>query len=303
MQHSKGRHFDQMPRVLVLLAAVCFGTTGTAQALGPDAAPVTVGAVRIAIGGALLLLVARAVPRAAVAWPRRDVAIIAVAIAAYQLAFFAAVHRTGVAVGTVVALGSAPAIAGVTARVADGEPLTGRWALATALACVGVLLLVLGGASASVDPLGIALAVVSGTGYATYTVLAKRLLRAGHAPERVMAVSFSLGAVLLAPVLLLGDLSWMARTDGLVMALFLGAVPTALAYVLFARGLRALSPGETATLTLAEPLTATGLGILALGERPGAVAAVGAGLVLAGLLTLAAPAPHRDRLVPAPASA
>ena len=303
MQHSKGRHFDQMPRVLVLLAAVCFGTTGTAQALGPDAAPVTVGAVRIAIGGALLLLVARAVPRAAAAWPRRDVAIIAVAIAAYQLAFFAAVHRTGVAVGTVVALGSAPAIAGVTARVADGEPLTGRWALATALACVGVLLLVLGGASASVDPLGIALAVVSGTGYATYTVLAKRLLRAGHAPERVMAVSFSLGAVLLAPVLLLGDLSWMARTDGLVMALFLGAVPTALAYVLFARGLRALSPGETATLTLAEPLTATGLGILALGERPGAVAAVGAGLVLAGLLTLAAPAPQRDRLVPAPASA
>jgi len=303
MQHSKGRHLDQMPRVLVLLAAVCFGTTGTAQALGPDAAPVTVGAVRIAIGGALLLLVARAVPRAAVAWPRRDVAIIAVAIAAYQLAFFAAVHRTGVAVGTVVALGSAPAIAGVTARVADGEPLTGRWALATALACVGVLLLVLGGASASVDPLGIALAVVSGTGYATYTVLAKRLLRAGHAPERVMAVSFSLGAVLLAPVLLLGDLSWMARTDGLVMALFLGAVPTALAYVLFARGLRALSPGETATLTLAEPLTATGLGILALGERPGAVAAVGAGLVLAGLLTLAAPAPQRDRLVTAPASA
>jgi drug/metabolite transporter, DME family len=303
MQHSKGRHFDQMPRVLVLLAAVCFGTTGTAQALGPNAAPVTVGAVRIAIGGALLLLVARAVPRAAVAWPRRDVAIIAVAIAAYQLAFFAAVHRTGVAVGTVVALGSAPAIAGVTARVADGEPLTGRWALATALACVGVLLLVLGGASASVDPLGIALAVVSGTGYATYTVLAKQLLRAGHAPERVMAVSFSLGAVLLAPVLLLGDLSWMARTDGLVMALFLGAVPTALAYVLFARGLRSLSPGETATLTLAEPLTATGLGILALGERPGAVAAVGAGLVLAGLLTLAAPAPQRDRLVPAPASA
>jgi DME family drug/metabolite transporter len=292
-----------MPRVLVLLAAVCFGTTGTAQALGPDAAPVTVGAVRIAIGGALLLLVARAVPRAAAAWPRRDVAIIAVAIAAYQLAFFAAVHRTGVAVGTVVALGSAPAIAGVTARVADGEPLTGRWALATALACVGVLLLVLGGASASVDPLGIALAVVSGTGYATYTVLAKRLLRAGHAPERVMAVSFSLGAVLLAPVLLLGDLTWMARTDGLVMALFLGAVPTALAYVLFARGLRSLSPGETATLTLAEPLTATGLGILALGERPGAVAAVGAGLVLAGLLTLAAPAPRRDRLVPAPASA
>jgi drug/metabolite transporter, DME family len=278
-----------MARVLVLLSAVCFGTTGTAQALGPDAAPVTVGAVRIAVGGALLLVVARAAPVAAARWPRREVGVIAVAIAIYQLAFFAAVDRTGVAVGTVVALGSAPAIAGVAGLLVDGEPLTRRWAIATTLACAGVLLLVLGGGGASVDPLGIILAMVSGTGYATYAVLAKRMLRLGHAPERVMAASFSLGAVLLVPVLLLGDVSWLATGDGLAMALFLGAIPTALAYVLFARGLRHLTPGETATLTLAEPLTATGFGILALGERPETAAAIGGGLVLAGLLALALP--------------
>jgi drug/metabolite transporter, DME family len=289
--------------MFVLLSAVCFGTTGTAQALGPDAAPVTVGAVRIAIGGALLLLVAQAAPVAAARWPRRELVAVATAIAVYQLAFFAAVDRTGVAVGTVVALGSAPAIAGVTGRLIDREPLTLRWAAATALACAGVLLLVLGGGGgASVDPLGIMLAMVSGTGYATYTVLAKRMLRLGHAPERVMAASFSLGALLLAPVLVLGDTSWLATGDGLAMAAYLGAIPTALAYVLFARGLRNLTPGETATLTLAEPLTATGLGILALGERPGAIAAIGAGLVLAGLLALAAPAPRRTpRLAEAPA--
>jgi DME family drug/metabolite transporter len=218
-----------------------------------------------------------------------------VAIAAYQLAFFAAVDRTGVAVGTVVALGSAPAIAGVAGWVVDREPLTRRWAAATALACAGVLLLVLGGGGASVEPLGIILAMASGSGYATYAVLAKRLLRRGHAPERVMAASFSLGAVLLVPVLALGDVSWVASRDGLALALFLGAIPTALAYVLFARGLRHLTPGETATLTLAEPVTATGLGILALGERPGAIAAVGAGLVLAGLLALALPARRSAR--------
>jgi DME family drug/metabolite transporter len=291
-----------MARVLVLLSAVCFGTTGTAQALGPDAAPITVGAVRIAIGGALLLLVARAFPKGAATWPKRELAVIAAAIAVYQLAFFAAVDRTGVAVGTVVALGSAPAIAGVAGRLVDGEPLTGRWGAATALACGGVLLLVLGGGGASVDALGIILAVVSGTGYATYTVLAKRMLRLGHAPERVMAASFSLGAVLLVPVLVLGDLSWLGSGDGIAMAVFLGAIPTALAYILFARGLRHLTPGETATLTLAEPLTATGLGVLALGERPGAVAAIGAGLVLAGLLALALPAVRRaPKLAGAPA--
>jgi drug/metabolite transporter, DME family len=292
-----------MPRLLVLLSAVCFGTIGTAQALGPAASPVTVGAARIAVGGALLLVVAQAFPRSAAAWPRREVAVIALAVAVYQLAFFAAVHRTGVAVGTVVALGSAPALAGVAGRLLDVEPLTRRWALATTLACVGVLLLVGGGGAASVDPLGVLLAVTSGSGYATYTVLAKRLLRRGHAPERVMAAAFATGAVLLLPVLVLGDVHWLATTDGLLMALFLASVPTALAYVLFARGLRSLTPGETATLTLAEPLTATGLGILALGERPGLVAAVGAGLVLAGLFTLAGPTSHARAGKPVPVPA
>src|SRR5215218_6283574 len=166
-----------MAKVLVLLAAVSFGTTGTAQALGPDAAPTGVGAARIVIGGALLLLVARAVPAAAGPWPRRELGAIAAAIAVYQLSFFAAVDRTGVAVGTVVALGSAPAIAGITGRLLDHQPLTRRWAGATALACSGVLLLVLAGGDTRVDPLGIGLAIASGMGYATYTVLAKRVLR------------------------------------------------------------------------------------------------------------------------------
>ena len=205
------------------------------------------------------------------------------------------------AVGTVVALGSAPAIAGLAGRLLAGEPLTARWARATALACGGVLLLVLAGGGASADALGVMLAVVAGSGYAMYTILAKRLLRLGHAPERVMAASFALAAVLLVPVLIAGDMSWLASGEGLAMALFLGAIPTALAYALFARGLRHLTPGETATLTLAEPLTAAGLGVLVLGERPGAGAAAGAALVLAGLLALALPA--RGRAVPGAATA
>jgi DME family drug/metabolite transporter len=77
-----------------------------------------------------------------------------------------------------------------------------------------------------------------------------------------------------------------------VLALFLGIVPTALAYVLFARGLRRLSAAETSTLTLAEPLTAGLLGAAVLGERLTAVSGCGAGLVLAGLLVLAWRAPR-----------
>ena len=66
-------------------------------------------------------------------------------------------------------------------------------------------------------------------------------------------------------------------------------IPTALAYVLFARGLRRLSASETATLTLAEPLTAGVLGAVVLAEPVTGLSAAGGACVLAGLLALAAP--------------
>jgi len=292
---------NTVPRVLVLLAAVCFGTTGTAQALGPDASSATVGAARIAVGAALLVVVARwLAPASTGPWSRRALGLAAVGIAGYQVTFFAAVADTGVAVGTVVALGSAPALTGVLARAVHGDPLSGRWAACTALATAGVLLLVLSGEEATVSAGGVVLALGAGASYAVYMLASKRLLAAGHAPEQVMARGFGLGALLLAPVLVVGDVGWLASIDGVLLVLFLGAVPTALAYVLFARGLRWLSPGETATLTLAEPLTAAALGAVVLGERPGLLAVAGAALVLAGLVALALPGRGRrgERRVP-----
>ena len=289
-------------RLQVLLAAVCFGTTGTAQAIGPAASPVAVGAARIVIGGALLVLIARGLR---VALPRRGatVAGIAVGVCIYQLSFFAAVNLTGVAVGTVVAIGTGPAAAGVLGRVVNGERLTGRWALATLCAAAGVVLLA-GDGGGTVDPAGIALAITAGLGYATCTVLSKRLIAAGNAPEGVMAAGFGGAAVLLVPVLAIAGPGFLTSAGGAGLALYLGAIPTALAYVLFSRGLRSLTSGETATLVLAEPLTAAALGIVALGEQPSLAAGIGAGLVLAGLAVLAAPARSRFRVTePAAAAA
>jgi DME family drug/metabolite transporter len=289
------------PRSAVLLAAVCFGTTGTAQAIGPAASPVAVGAARIVIGGALLVAIARALR---VRVPRVDATVLAIAVgvAVYQLSFFAAVDLTGVAVGTVVAIGTGPAAAGLLGRIVNGERLTARWALATACAAAGVALLA-GDGGGTVDPSGIALAILAGSGYATCTVLSKRLLVRGHAPEGVMAAGFGGAAVLLVPVLLVAGPGFLASADGLGLALYLGAIPTALAYVLFSRGLRALSSGETATLVLAEPLTAAALGVVALGEDPSATAAAGAALVLCGLAVLALPGRRAAAPATAPAPA
>jgi drug/metabolite transporter, DME family len=285
-------------RLQVLLAAICFGTTGTAQAVGPGGSPVAVGAARIVLGGLLLALVARGLR---VRMPRIGAALIgmATAVAVYQLSFFAAVKLTGVAVGTVVAIGSGPAAAGALGLLVNGERLSARWAQATILAAIGVLLLA-GDGGASVDLTGVALAVTSGVGYATYTVLSKRMLDAGEAPEGVMAAGFGGAAVLLLPALVVAGPGFLGTPGGLAMAAYLAAVPTALAYVLFSRGLRHMSSGETATLVLAEPLTAAVLGVVALGEHPSPTAGIGALLVLAGLLVLAAPGGRRLRTAEVP---
>jgi drug/metabolite transporter, DME family len=280
-------------RTQILLAAVLFGTTGTAQALGPGVeSPLAVGAARIAAGGALLALVAVVAAAAGRLRLRtgagpRAVLFAGACVAVYQATFFAAVADTGVAVGTVVAIGSGPAFAGLFARRFAGERLERRWAAATALACAGVALLVLGGSGGSVSPAGVGLALIAGAGYAGYAVASKRMLDAGGAPEAVMGAVFGAGALLMLPLLAIVPAGGLATPGGLALVLYLGAVPTALAYVLFARGLERTGASETATLTLAEPLTAAALGVIALGERPGLAACAGALLVMGALAVLA----------------
>ena len=286
-----------MARTQVLIAAILFGTTGTAQALGPDGStPMTVGASRILIGGSILAAMALASGGFRGRWPLGQVLLAGAGVAVYQLAFFQAVADTGVAVGAIVAIGSGPVFAGILERVLDGAWPGRTWLVATALATTGVAVLSLASATdASLSAAGIGLALVSGLGYATYTIVAKRLLRLGHTPVAVMGASFGLGAVLLLPVLLLGDTAWLHTPDGLALALYLGIVPTALAYSLFARGLRSLDASEVTTLVLAEPLTATVLGVVVLDERVGAGGVLGAVLILAGLAVLALPRPEPAR--------
>ena len=192
-----------MARAHVLTAAVLFGTTGTAQALGPDIEPLAVGSARIVVGAALLVLVALGAGRAKGlaagraslgSGDRRLVLLAGVFVAIYQAGFFAAVADTGVAVGTVVALGSAPAFTGLFGRLFAGERLERRWFAATALACAGVCLITLGGGSGgAISASGIGLALAAGAGYAGYAVIGKHLLDRGGTPEGVMASVFGTG--------------------------------------------------------------------------------------------------------------
>ena len=270
--------------VLVALAMVPVGTTGTAQELGPEGIdPVTVGVVRLAIGGPLLLAVALArgdLPRSI---PPLPLLVGAVAMAAYQPFFFGGVHRTGVAVGTVVAIGSAPAFAGAIGAAWRGERPGLRWYTATALAVAGGGLLLGGGEEVGVDPTGVVLALGAGLSYAVFAVAVREVLEE-HPPVCVVGLALAGAALLLAPAVLVGDPSWAWTGHGALVGLHLGVVATAAAYILYGYGARSLPVATTTTVSLTEPLTAALLGWLLLGEQLTSTASIGGCLLAGGLL-------------------
>jgi DME family drug/metabolite transporter len=271
----------------VLVAAVLFGTTGTARALGSAGAnPLGVGAARLAIGGAVLVGIARhAGQRIPPSIPRGLLVLAGGLTAVYQLAFFAGLDRAGVAVGTVVTIGSCPPLAGLIAVLAGQGRPTARWGVATGSAVAGVVLLA--GPTGGVDPVGIALALLSALGYAGYTVTVKAVIDRGAPGGAAIAWAFGIGGIGLLPALLLTSPGWIVTPAGAITALYLGVVPTAVAYVLFVRALGRLPAATVTTLVLAEPLVATLLGVAVLDERLTASAIVGCALVLAGLVVLA----------------
>lgn len=275
--------------VEILAAAVLFGTTGTTASFAPVAAtPVSIGSARLVIGGLGMLA---ALPwlggsrRTAIGLWRDPWSFVAgVMVAGYQLAFFAGVSMAGVALATLVTIGSGPVLVGLLSWVLLRERPTASWWTSTLICITGLVVLTIDGAiQPNVDLAGLAFALLAGALYAAYTVAAKRLMHLGTSPTVAMASIFSLGGLLLAPVLLVTGSAWLASIDGVAVALWLGLATTTLAYLLFGRGLQVLPAGPAATLVLAEPLVATVLGVGLLGERLGVIGWLGAGLVAAGL--------------------
>lgn len=272
----------------VLGAALLWGTTGTAQAFAPAGFdPKVIGALRLLIGGIALFILAiyRRELGSLRDWNWRLLLLSAAFTAAYQVCFFGGVARTGVAIGTVVGIGSAPIAGGLFGRLFRGEQLNRRWLAATALAIAGCSLLGLTGGEVRVDLFGILLAIGAGIAYAAYTLTVKGLLE-DHSPNAVMAMVVCIGAVLLLPMLAGIDLNWLLQPRAIGVVLHLGLATMALSYWLFARGLQAVQVSTAVTLSLAEPMTAATLGIVVLSEQMNSQALFGIGLIFAGLVVL-----------------
>src|SRR3954470_1306876 len=198
--------------LLVVLAALCWGTSGVSGRIvaeRADLGPLDIAWHRMVIGAVVLLIGTALSRRRRAGTPTpltRATAVrlvlIGAGLAAYQLAYFAAVAAAGVSIATLVALGLAPLLIAVGASVlGHGRPERATVAALVA-ALVGLVLLV--GISAGVDTgttvvLGALMAVGSALGYAVVT-LAGAGVPAGIP---VTLAGFGGGALLLTPIALL----------------------------------------------------------------------------------------------------
>jgi drug/metabolite transporter, DME family len=276
--------------VLIALAAVSWGTTGSVTAVlvsRTGAGALLIGSVRMAVAAALLLAGAWWVAGSLRVDPadRRRCLAMGMSMAAFQATYFSAVTLLGIAVAALIAICCAPLlIAGLAAAIL-GERITGPVAGALALGVAGTALLIVGPRTvADVSArfvAGVLLALGASLAYALYVVLAKATL-ARTAPLPLAAASFTVAAIVLAPVLAGADAPRQIAL-GWPWLLYLGAVTTAGAYAIYTIGLRHVPASAAGVAALMEPLTATLLGVFLFGERLGAPGVAGAVLLFAAL--------------------
>ncbi|HIQ37049.1 MAG TPA: EamA family transporter [Desulfocapsa sulfexigens] len=298
---KKSQSTKKYGEFLVLLAAILWGTTGTAQAFAnPAAQPVVIGICRVLIAGLVLSIpVLLRGNLMKLFQPFGLVLLAAVSSLMYQVTFFSAVHITGVAIGTIVGIGSSPIFAGILGWLIRKERPGWRWWPATILAIGGTFLVALSSSTGSVAISGILLALASGFSYAVLAVAMKNILQLRNDPLSVTCGVFLLGGCITLPVLFFFEISWMKHPDGIGVLLYLGIITAALAYYLFTSGLRYVKVATAGTLTMAEPMTAGILGVVILGERLSTSGWWGIALLISGLIILAFPARTVRALFPA----
>ncbi|GAA3783268.1 EamA family transporter [Streptomyces coacervatus] len=283
----------------LIVAGAAWGTAGVAASLvyrTSDMGAVTLSFWRCAAGFVLLLAARLLCPRSRVAGSeplgRRVLRAVAmgVGLAVFQTAYFAAVAATGLAVGTVVTLGSGPVLIALGARLTLGERLGRGGVAAVAGASAGLAVLVLGNGGASVRPWGVLLALVSAAGYCMLTLLTRWWGRHGEADASGTTMgAFAVTSLCLLPFALAeGLVPHTAEPVHLVWLLaYIATVPTALAYALYFAGAAVVRSATVSVIMLLEPVSAAVLAILLLGERLTAATLVGTLLMLGSVAGLA----------------
>ncbi|MCG3841942.1 EamA family transporter [Psychrobacter sp. Ps1] len=278
----------------VIAASVLWGTTGTVSAFIPDVSPLAVGAFSMGVGGVLLVLNAKnnlLSDRQKLLSKPSLLFIGSLCVAIYPLAFYSSMRLAGVAIGTVISIASAPFFTVVMERLISNKRVTSRWVVSFIFGVVGVILLTLGktqyldiNAQANNRILGILLGLVAGLTYATYSWTAHQMIENGVNSKSAMASMFGLSAILLLPSLLLTGGNLFLDAKHISVALYLAIAPMFFGYLLFGQALREIEASKATLITLLEPIVATILAIIIIGETFSHIGWLGMSLMIICLL-------------------
>jgi drug/metabolite transporter, DME family len=245
--------------------------------------PVSVAAYRLLVGGGLAVLAVAGQLRCL----RGRVAVArlllsSVLLAQFQAAYQVAVALVGVSLATLVTIGFVPVcVAGVSSVVERRLPGR-RESLAVGGALVGLALLT--GTATGADGWqvvgGLGMSLFAGAGFSVLTLVVARPLPGQHV---VTSAALLLGGLFLVPFGLVGGMGVPLTGHVLGLLVFLGAVPTAMAYGAYFLGLRGGQATAAALASMLEPLTATLLSVGFYGESLGVLGVVGALLIAGGL--------------------
>jgi DME family drug/metabolite transporter len=290
--------------IALVFASILWGTTGTAAHFFPvDVSPLAIGAATMGVGGILLFAISARASIRAIRDPAslRWLAIGAVGVFVYPLAFYSAMSLAGVAIGNVVTLGSGPIFAAMFEWAFERRRPSAVWLGCTALAIVGIILLALAGAGRPLSGVtaggaarGVLLALVAGCAYALYAYASSRAISAGATARGAIGGMFGIGAILLVPVLLTTGAPLLQSPLSVGLAAYLTLGPMVLAYLLFGIGVATLRSSTATTITLIEPLVATVLAVAVIGERLALVGWIGLVLILLGVVVIGT-ARHPDK--------
>lgn len=276
----------------LVLAGVLWGTGGIAGAILSDAAglhALSVAAYRLVLGGLCTVLVLwlfgrlAGMPRTAQA--ARRLLVTGVLLAVFQACYFSAVALTSVSIATMVTIGSVPVLVAAASAVAERRLPTPATALSIAAAVTGLGLLTWspdGSGDRWQFLAGVLVALVSGSGFAAVTIVSRTAV-AGLDPVRTTAFGCLIGGALLSPAAIWFGFAIPLDAAAITAAAYLGTIPTALAYAAYFRGLQRAHPVLAALATLLEPLTATVLAVVLLGDHLGPAGWCGGALLLAAI--------------------
>ncbi|WP_410568770.1 DMT family transporter [Amycolatopsis sp. cmx-4-61] len=263
----------------LVLAGVLWGTGGLAGSLLGRLAglhPLAVADYRLLVGGAVAIVLSKgAFPRT----PEAAKRIFAVGglFALFQASYFAAVALSSVSVATMTTIGAAP----VVVTLASVRKLR-RWTLVSVTGSLAGLALLQWSPGEAISFGGLGFALLAAAGFATLTLVTAKPVD-GLDPLATTAFGCLTGGLLLLPVASWSGMAIPLHADVLAVVCYLGAVPTAVAYAAYLRGLADAHPVLGALSAVLEPLTAAVLSAVLLGERLSGTAWCGAAVLVGAL--------------------